>query len=77
MDRDKGDEDVFGDHDVSPAPEAGLEFEVRKHKVCRRPMLPSKAKVDKHYPLHVQYRSWCSHCAAGKARSTQHRVEID
>ena len=35
-------------------------------------MLPTKAEVDEHYPLLLQYRSWCKHCVAGKARSNQH-----
>ena len=53
-------------------PEAG-EFEVRKHKVGSRPLLPTKAEIEEHYPLHLHYRSWCSHCVAGKARSSQHK----
>ena len=36
------------------------------------PLLPTKAEVDEHYPLHLNYRSWCAHCVAGKARSNQH-----
>ncbi len=48
------------------------EYEVRKHKTARRPLLPTKAEIDSHYPLHLNYRSWCKHCVAGKARSNQH-----
>ena len=55
-----------------PPPEAGEDFEVRKHKIGRRPTLPTKAEINEHYPLHLQYRDWCSHCVAGKARSSQH-----
>ena len=62
-------EDVAG---VAPPPEVDGNFEVRNYKVARRPVLPTKAEVDEHYPLHLQYRSWCRHCVAGKARSNQH-----
>ena len=56
-----------------PAPqEANENFEVRKHVVASRPMLPTKAEIESHYPLHLQYRSWCKHCVAGKARAKQH-----
>ena len=48
------------------------EYEVRKHKAARRPLLPIKAEIDDHYPLHLNCRSWCKHCVAGKARSNQH-----
>ena len=48
------------------------DYEVRKHKTARRPLLPTKAEIDDHYPLHLTYRSWCKHCVAGKARSNQH-----
>ena len=48
------------------------EYDVRKHKTARRPLLPTKAEFDNHYPLHLNYRSWCKHCVAGKARSNQH-----
>jgi hypothetical protein len=30
--------------------------------------------VLEHYPLHLNYRSWCKHCVAGKARLAQHMV---
>ncbi len=49
-----------------------VEFEVRKPRIARRPLLPTKAEVDEHYPLHLNYRSWCAHCVAGKARSNPH-----
>ena len=48
------------------------EYDVRKHKTARRPLLPTKAEIDEHDPLHLHYRSWCKHCVAGKARSNQH-----
>ena len=48
------------------------EYEVRRHKTARRPLLHTKAAIDEHYHLHVSSRSWCKHCVAGKARSNQH-----
>ena len=48
------------------------DYEVRKHKTARRPLLPTKAEIDDHYPFNVTYRSWCKHCVAGTARSNQH-----
>ena len=67
--RKKAEYDVAG---FAPSPEVDGSFEVRNYTVARRPMLPTKAEVDEHYPLHLQYRSWCRHCFAGKARSNQH-----
>ena len=56
-------------------PEAGQadrpEYEARKHQIARRPVLPTKAEIDEHYPLHLHYSSWCAHCFAGKARANQ------
>ena len=45
---------------------------MRNYKVARRPMLPTQAEIDEHDVLHLQYRSWCRHYVAGKARSNQH-----
>ena len=41
----------------------------------RRPVLPTKAEVEEHFPLHLNFRSWCEHCVAGKARLAQHIVQ--
>ena len=49
-----------------------IEIEVRNPKIARKPVLPTKAEVDAHFPLHLNYRSWCKHCVAGKARSSPH-----
>ena len=49
--------------------------EVRPPRVARRPILPTKAEIEEHYPLHLKYRSWCEHCVAGKSRLTQHVVQ--
>ena len=59
--------------EVTPVPEASEE--VRQPKVGRRPMAPTRAEIDDHYPLHLNYRSWCEHCRAGKARQDRHLVE--
>ena len=50
------------------------EYEVHKHRIARRPSLPTKAEIDEHYPLCLNYRSWCAHSVAGKARSNQHVI---
>ena len=41
----------------------------------RRPVLPTKAEVEEHFPLHLNFRSWCEDCVAGKARLAQHIVQ--
>ena len=43
--------------------------------IGRRPVLLTKAEVDEHYPLHLQYRSWCRHCRAGRGKLAPHHVE--
>ena len=59
--------------DGTPAP--AHDEEVRQPRLGRRPMAPTKAEIEEHYPLHLNYRSWCEHCRAGKARQSQHMVE--
>ena len=59
--------------EVPAPPEAHIE--VRPPRVARRPVLPTKADIAEHFPLHLQYRSWCKHCVAGKARLAQHVVQ--
>ena len=49
--------------------------EVRAPRVARRPNLPTKADIEEHFPLHLNFRSWCEHCVAGKARLAQHIVQ--
>ena len=56
-----------------PVPEA--HEEVRQPRIGRRPMAPTKAEVEEHLPLHLNYRSWCEHCRAGKARQAPHLTE--
>ena len=48
---------------------------MRPPRVARRPVLPTKAEIEEHYPLHLNYRSWCEHCVAGKSRLAQHMVQ--
>ena len=48
---------------------------MRKPRVGRRPILPTKAEVEDHYLLHPHYRDWCSACRAGKGRLAPHFVE--
>ena len=58
---------------VPEPPEAHAE--VRLPRVARRPVLPTKAEIDEHFPLHLNFRSWCSHCVHGKSRLAQHVVQ--
>ena len=37
------------------------EYEVCRHRIARRPVLPTKAEIDEHYPFHLNYRSLCAH----------------
>ena len=46
--------------------------ETRKPQIARRPNAPSKADLEEHFPLHLEYRSWCPHCVAGKGLSLIH-----
>ena len=49
--------------------------EVQPPGVARRPVLPTKAEIEEHYPLHLNYRPWCEHCVAGKSRLAQHMAQ--
>ena len=48
------------------------EFGTRTPRVPRRPLAPTKAQLEEHMPLHVDYRCWCPHCVAGRGISHQH-----
>ena len=50
--------------------------ESRKPNIAKRPHTPSKSEVEEHLPLHLEYRSWCPHCVAGKGISDQHRRNL-
>ena len=52
------------------------EDETRKPQIARRPYTPTAAEVEAHLPLHLEYRSWCPHCVAGKGISMQHRQHV-
>ena len=56
---------------------AGVESEVRKPQIARRPYTPTRAEVDAHLPLHLEYRSWCPHCCAGKGIAMHHKQNVD
>ena len=60
--------------EVMPVPLAE-DDEVRQPRVVRRPMAPTKAEIEEHYPLHLNFRSWCEHCMAGKGKHDPHRIE--
>ena len=49
------------------------EFGIRRPRICRRPLAPTKAEVEEHNRTHAEYRSWCPHCVRGKSISMQHR----
>ena len=50
---------------------------MRGQRIARKPLLPTKAEIESHYPLHLEYRSWCKHCVSGKGRSNPHRNADD
>ena len=52
------------------------EVEMRKPRVGVRPVSPTKAEMEAHYPLHLEYRSWCAHCRAGKASLPPYSCEL-
>ena len=60
------------DDDSGVAPAAEPHEEARKAKVKKVMMKPSQQEVDEHMPTHIQFRSWCEHCVAGKAKSNPH-----
>ena len=73
-DRDQGVEEVEAPARVKLGAQAE-DDEARMPRVGRRPLLPTKAEIEEHFPLHLQYRDWCEHCVRGKGRLAQHRVE--
>ena len=48
--------------------------EVRHLRLARRPVLHTKVEIEEHFPLHLNFRSWCAHCRAVKSTLAQHRV---
>ena len=72
---------MYGVDDVSNAmgregaiEDVGVAEEVRVPVVAKRPIAPTKAQLEEHLPLHLNYRSWCPHCVFGKAHSAHHRT---
>ena len=49
------------------------DFGVRRPRICKRPMAPTKIEVEEHNRTHAEYRSWCPDCVAGKSVSMHHR----
>ena len=46
--------------------------DVRQLCFGRRPMAPTKAEIQEHYLLHLNYKSRRDHCCSGKAHQSQH-----
>ena len=61
-------EEKHVEREVVQPPERDDE-EMRRARLGRRPVLPTKAEVTEHYPLHLNYRSLCKHCVAGKSQT--------
>ena len=61
--------------ETQPVPDAP--DETRIPRVGRRPVVPTKGKFEKQFPLHLHFRSWYPDCNACKARLALHRVESE
>ena len=46
--------------------------EVRAPEIDTRPEAPTQAEIGAHYPMHTEFRSWCSYCVEGKGVSRHH-----
>ena len=57
------------DEDVREEEEIG---EARKPRIARVPKTPTRADIEAHFPLHVEYRDWCPHCVAGRGQVKPH-----
>ena len=64
-------EDIVREGVATTVDEDTVEFRVPRKAV--RLYTPTKADIEEHLPLHLNYRSWCSHCVSGRGLSTQHR----
>ena len=60
---DRGDEVASGDLS-----------EVQIPRAVPPPPQPSKDEVSRHNLTHLNYRSWCPHCVAGRRNNTGHRL---
>ena len=65
------------DEEAETQPVSDALGETRIPRVGRRPVVPTKAEIEAHFPLRLHFRSWWSDCNAGKARLAQHRVESE
>ena len=67
-----------GDPEGRPEGEPGEEYEVEEIErpvQVRSPSDPTAAEVEEHESTgHVQYRTWCRHCVAGRGIGQQHRT---
>ena len=64
------------DEGVPTPPELEEEF-YRKPRVIKRPNAPTKQEVADHLPLHLQCRSWCPDCVAGRGIASPHKTGTD
>ena len=74
------DRELCSGEGVSPVEEVvveAIEEEARLPTTQQRPIAPTKAELKEHYPLHLQYRSWCRYCVSGKGHSKHHRRSGD
>ena len=55
----------------------GAEEETRKPNIAKRPYMPTRAEVESHLPLHLEFRSWCELCRHGKGLPMQHRMDSE
>ena len=67
-----------GEPEGRPEGEPGEEYEVEEIErpvQVRSPSDPTAAEVEEHEATgHVQYRTWCKHCVAGRGIGQQHRT---
>eukprot|EP00434_Breviolum_minutum_P042976 symbB.v1.2.038276.t1/scaffold5896.1/size48089/1 len=67
-----------GEPEGRPEGEPGEEYEVEEIErpvQVRSPSDPTTAEVEEHEATgHVQYRTWCKHCVAGRGIGQQHRT---
>ena len=49
----------------------------RQPRITKAPAAPTQKEKDAHYPLHVEFKSWCPQCVNGQGISDQHRSAIE
>ena len=62
---------------IEVSEDVGIEEELRKPQIARRPYTPTRAEVDAHLPLHLEYSSWCKHCRESQGMSMRHAQNLD